>query len=286
MSSEGFAAVPNWMIRDSNLSIYALMVYTALASHSGRGGIFPSYEILASEARCSERKVGEALAELKAAGVIETVRRKSRAGRASNGYSLHPNGGVSSEVPAPGAETGGAVPAPDDSQVTAPHAEEEEPLKNEEEPAILFALESQDESAAPTDDFDAFWQAYPRHVGKVSAKRRFEGLARKTGPKRMVDGARRFAEEMRETDPRFIPHPTTWLNRGGWDDEPLPPLPTIGPPAPEPPPVENITTIRLAKEAEAQKAAWLARHGLTNAEYEEGKHNPLWLAQFEGPDSA
>ncbi len=100
MAAEGFAAIPNWMIRDESISLYAITVYAALASHSGPGGIHPGQETLASEARCSDRQVRRALAELEALGVVERVRRKSSQGRASNGYLLHPNGAMAvDEVP-------------------------------------------------------------------------------------------------------------------------------------------------------------------------------------------
>lgn len=132
----GFAVVPNWMIRNTTISAYAIAVYAALASHSGRGGITPSHETLAAEARCSERKVRAALTELRDLGVVTWARRQARAGRTSNEYFLHPNG---PEVPAHGAVGLVEVPAQDAAssgttcrQVPAPSAEEEEP--SEEEP--------------------------------------------------------------------------------------------------------------------------------------------------------
>lgn len=134
-STPGFAVVPNWMIRDTSVSIYAIAVYAALASHSGLGGIHPSHETLAAEARCSARKVRDALDELRGLGVVASQRRQSRAGRTSNSYTLHPNGDA---VPAHGAVTLPEVTAPGDAgngttcrQVTAPRAEEEEPLEEE-----------------------------------------------------------------------------------------------------------------------------------------------------------
>ena len=68
--------------------------------------------------------------------------------------------------------------------------------------------------------FDRFWSAYPK--------------SRRIGKKKCVDWWKSHKpenlEQMLETlkvwklsdewaDPKFIPHPLTWLNRGGWDDE-------------------------------------------------------------------
>lgn len=72
--------------------------------------------------------------------------------------------------------------------------------------------------------FDAFYDAYPRKVGK-SAARRAWGVATKTVPPEViVSAATRFANDPNlPLDKNFIPHPSTWLNQGRWDDEPLPP---------------------------------------------------------------
>lgn len=96
--AEGFAAVPNWMIRDRSISRSAVIVYASLASRSGLGGIHPSQSTIAEEAGLSERTVRSMLTELEALGVIQRVRRSSgargRGNRLPDGYTLHPNGHV------------------------------------------------------------------------------------------------------------------------------------------------------------------------------------------------
>lgn len=73
------------------------------------------------------------------------------------------------------------------------------------------------------DRFDEFWSVYPRRVGKAAARKAFRQAARNAGAAVVVAGARRFAADPNLPDPQFIPYPATWLNRGSWDDEPLPP---------------------------------------------------------------
>ncbi len=70
--------------------------------------------------------------------------------------------------------------------------------------------------------FDAFWNAYPRKVGKVEAKKVFDAKARSVPASTIIDGALRLASDPNLPETQFIPHPATWLRRGGWDDEPLP----------------------------------------------------------------
>jgi len=65
-------------------------------------------------------------------------------------------------------------------------------------------------------DFEAFWSAYPRKVGKGQAKRAFGAAIRKT-----TIGAILAALETAQfsADPRYQPHPATWLNGDRWLDE-------------------------------------------------------------------
>lgn len=71
--------------------------------------------------------------------------------------------------------------------------------------------------------FEAFWSAYPRKVDKQGAARawaKIEGLNIDTS--RVVEAAARLAQDPNRED-RFTPHPSTWLNRDGWLEGPLPP---------------------------------------------------------------
>ena len=69
-------------------------------------------------------------------------------------------------------------------------------------------------------DFERFWQAYPRKVGKQAARRAFARAD--VSLQRLLE-----ALEQQKADPqwqrengRYIPHPVTWLNQGRWEDEP------------------------------------------------------------------
>jgi hypothetical protein len=70
--------------------------------------------------------------------------------------------------------------------------------------------------------FDLFWKAYPRKVGKTKAYAAWKRIHpdRELFEKIMaaVETAKSSRQWM-ENYGQFIPHPTTWLNRGGWDDE-------------------------------------------------------------------
>jgi hypothetical protein len=69
-------------------------------------------------------------------------------------------------------------------------------------------------------EFNNFWDIYPRKVGKEQARKAFIANKNKLGA--IMDGVRRMAADPNLPDKQFIPHASTWLNRGGWDDEPYP----------------------------------------------------------------
>ncbi|QRF55761.1 hypothetical protein [Variovorax paradoxus] len=76
---------------------------------------------------------------------------------------------------------------------------------------------------APASDlFDEFWKAYPNKVGKDAARKAFE----KRKPARaLLDamlsaiGMQRTSKQWTDDGGRYIPHPSTWLNEGRWQDE-------------------------------------------------------------------
>lgn len=70
--------------------------------------------------------------------------------------------------------------------------------------------------------FAEFWSIYPRKVGKQDAEKVFHRQRRKIPPETIIAGAGALAGDPNLPEAQFIPHPATWLARGGWDDEPLP----------------------------------------------------------------
>lgn len=71
-------------------------------------------------------------------------------------------------------------------------------------------------------DFEEFYAAYPRHVGKEAAHRAFvKAVKTKAKASDIIEGARRFAAATAAagTETRFIAHPATWLNAGRWSDD-------------------------------------------------------------------
>lgn len=78
-------------------------------------------------------------------------------------------------------------------------------------------------SAHPLDTpfFLAFWQAYPRHIGKGAARTAFSKAIRIADPNEIVQGALAYARYVEEQgiDQQYIPHASTWLNAERWEDD-------------------------------------------------------------------
>ena len=76
-------------------------------------------------------------------------------------------------------------------------------------------------------DFDRFWTAYPKKVG-IDAARQAWGRKRPDLAQVLaaIDRQQRLPEWHKDGG-RFIPHPTTWLNQGRWQDEALTTAPLL-----------------------------------------------------------
>jgi hypothetical protein len=89
----------------------------------------------------------------------------------------------------------------------------------------------------PTEDlhleaFGAFWINYPKKRAREEARKAWiAAIKRGAEPQHMVDAAQAYARERAGQDPQYTKHPTTWLNKGCYDDEPDPqPAPGERPP--------------------------------------------------------
>jgi hypothetical protein len=105
--------------------------------------------------------------------------------------------------------------------------------QQEEEEEEETDKEKEQETEKPRENvsaFDEFWQAYPLRVGKQEAlkawtRRRCDKLL-----PQILSGVRRckISQAWTKEAGRYIPHPATWLNRGGWEDDLTPELNGLG----------------------------------------------------------
>lgn len=220
----GHTVVPNWRWEDAQLDSYDLHVAGWLASHADRyaaehvsanevarrtgiskGRVLKSLERLAGLAIIGiERGARERLVITLDLDVWNDGRPPLTGHHMTGDRSPHdrtapshlPIGETQRETP-PTAPPGGAVVA-----------------------AVAGGLSSTVDQA-----FEAFYERYPRKVGKPAARRAFKAAVAVEPDLRVIGaGLRRWMEywSQRRTAVDLIPHPSTWLNQHRWQDDPGP----------------------------------------------------------------
>ncbi|MBD5417343.1 MAG: hypothetical protein HDR50_06730 [Desulfovibrio sp.] len=122
--------------------------------------------------------------------------------------------------PFPVSREAGAKPR---AQGTNPRAQGENPRALGENPRVQGTNPRKARASPPyTADFEAFWQAYPRKVGKDAAFKVWKRKEHELPPPAELAAilARQcHCEQWQRDGGQYIPHPATWLNQGRWQDE-------------------------------------------------------------------
>jgi uncharacterized protein YdaU (DUF1376 family) len=94
--------------------------------------------------------------------------------------------------------------------------------ENDRRSAKLIKGNSKPPMPDPSEGFDAFWDEYPRKVGKKAALKSWTKVAPDETLRGVIMGAlvaAKKCEQWRKSNGEFIPHAATWLNGGRWEDE-------------------------------------------------------------------
>ena len=70
-----------------------------------------------------------------------------------------------------------------------------------------------------SEEFELFWKVYPKKIGKRKAEEAWKKLKPPLQICIQQLEAMKKSEDWLKDSGQFIPHPTTWLNGGRWDDE-------------------------------------------------------------------
>lgn len=72
-----------------------------------------------------------------------------------------------------------------------------------------------------TKAFSVWYELYPRKVGKKHALKAYQSALKRVDHKTLLEGVKKLlaATTKNQTELQFVPHPATWLNRDGWDDD-------------------------------------------------------------------
>ena len=68
------------------------------------------------------------------------------------------------------------------------------------------------------EQFDKFWEKYPRKTAKVPARRAFPRALLKISFEELMEKLDYFIDVHKHTKKQFLPHASTWLNQERWHD--------------------------------------------------------------------
>ena len=200
---ESFTRVPNRWLRDERLSLKAIGLLAQLHSHAV--GWRLSIQTLAQANDCGIDLIRGAITELEKAGYLR--REQSRGAHSQFSESIWTTIDPSLDYPSTG----------------KPLTENPTHKKNN----IKKTKEKKD-MPDQLERFNDFWETYPRKVGKNSAlkayttaRSRFRGTTQEF-ESLVIQGALRLSQDVNLPATQYIPYPTTWINREGWNDDPYP----------------------------------------------------------------
>lgn len=91
---------------------------------------------------------------------------------------------------------------------------------------LSSALHSPDQkihlrSKSYTEEFEQFWSAYPKKIGKKAAQKAFQHISDRPAISTLLEALAQAKKSYQwsKDSGQFIPYPVTWLNQGRWDDQ-------------------------------------------------------------------
>ena len=172
-----------------------LLLHLALADYANdEGTCFPSQRTLAHKARCSQNFVRVCLNQMVEDGYLAVQKEANGRGRTATYLLKTPH------------LRNGDLANGDSAERETPFVETITPHMNRNEPSI-------------TQEFEKFWSAYPRKVGKGAARKAFaKALIRHKNldMQMILDAVAAYASTIK--DMQYCAHPTTWLVQERWAD--------------------------------------------------------------------
>jgi predicted transcriptional regulator len=211
-------APPDKKQREVSISA-AFHVYAILAYHARRKReCWPSITTLVEMSGRDRSTVYAAIEKLEAAGWIQVHR--GRGYRGGNVYHLTPLATSANTATGRILQTTSANTATSLGGILRPKEEERKRTKKETSKTNLDDVAFE----------ERFWPAVSRKVGKQDARRAFakarallsseRGMTPAQARDRLVDRMTAFAKTPKGQAGEFCPHPSTWLNKGRYDDDP------------------------------------------------------------------
>lgn len=208
-----FTQIPNAWLRDPRLSYKARGILAELLTHAP--GFSVSIDRLGRSGRDGRDAIASGVSELEKHGYL-----KREQVRNSDGTLSHT---VWTTQDPDFAAIAGVSPTTDYPSTGYPSTGNPErkntEVKNTE--ASSDVKTNVRSTGVLADAFNRFWTAFPRKADKLAARKAFEKAYSQAG-EAVIEGAAALAADPNLPPKQFIPYPATWLNAGGWENEPYP----------------------------------------------------------------
>ena len=201
--NQPFAQIPNSAIRNPRLTPNAFRLLAYLMSH--QDGYDLTYGQIERETALGRFAINGAIQILTKEGWLKVETTKM------------PNGQFGPKAWTVYDPTSATV-----GNSTAVDSTVEQPTDNKKTTIREEHLEKKYPQDKLEEEFSEFWKHYPRKVEKLAAQRAFRKALEVTTSQEILQGVIRLANDPNLPPKQFIPHPATWLNGGGWENEPYP----------------------------------------------------------------
>ena len=190
----------------------AILMYMADKASDDGSGIWVSKGNMAADLEMSSRAVRIHIKDMLALGILKVSGQKE----CRHGYTIdyQINLEIVSKLPSTRPPLNDVHPY--HGMTFSPTPAHGSPKPSDEpsyEPIIL--VRSIDEVV---EQFDKFWEKYPRKTAKVPARRAFPRALQKISFEELMEKLDYFIDVHKHTKKQFLPHASTWLNQERWHD--------------------------------------------------------------------
>lgn len=195
----------NWALTKKQLTPSQWIVLIKLADrHNPDFGCFPSINKIADDCNISRKTVLRCLSLLEDMNLIKRESRNlPNGGITSNFFHLNLNDEIYFDPLGQNDPTPQCQNDPTLGSKCAPKQVKDNPVNKFE---IYDRL------------FDDMWTKWPKKVSRPVAKASFYKACKRAKPEDIVKASKEFAEHVKNRDPQYIPHLSSWLNQDRWND--------------------------------------------------------------------
>jgi hypothetical protein len=202
-----FTQIPNAWLRDPRLSLKAIGLLSMLMSH--QVGWQLSIASMSIKLKEGKDAIRGAIQELETVGYLERSQGRENSGQFGEWTWITKDPGAGNPQGPAGKPMAGNPMA------------DNPPPKNNNIKNINLKNNLPPQQAE--DGFNKFWDSYPKRVDRLAAKRSFMRVAISAElMDQIIQGAINLARDPNLPPKQYIPYPATWLNAGGWENEPYP----------------------------------------------------------------